>query len=148
VSRRANAQPSLTESEQRAHFSLWAMLAAPLLAGNDIRTMSDQTRAILTNRDVIAVDQDPLAAQAAASPRDNRVLVKPLSDGAVAVTLFNAGDQPATIATSASAAGLRNARCYAVRDLWAHTDTTTAGDITRTVAPHDVAMLRISPACS
>jgi alpha-galactosidase len=144
---RAKGQPSLTESEQRAHFSLWAMLAAPLLAGNDVRTMSDQTRAILTNRDVIAVDQDPLVAQAAASPRDNRVLVKPLADGAVAVALFNAGDQPVDIATSASAAGLRGARCYAVRDLWTHTDTPTAGEIARTVAPHDVVMLRISPAC-
>jgi alpha-galactosidase len=147
VSWRANGQPSLTESEQRAHFSLWAMLAAPLLAGNDVRTMSDQTRAILTNRDVIAVDQDPLAAQATTSPRDNRVLVKPLADDAVAVALFNAGDQPADIATSASAAGLQDARCYAVRDLWTHTDTTTVDAITRTVAPHDVAMLRISPTC-
>ena len=147
VSWRANAQPGLTESEQRAHFSLWAMLAAPLLAGNDVRAMSDQTRAILTNRDVIAIDQDPLAVQAAASPPDNRVLVKPLSDGAAAVVLFNADTQPADITTSASASGLHGARCYAVRDLWTHTETTTAGDITRTVAPHDVAMLRISPAC-
>jgi alpha-galactosidase len=147
VSWRANAQPGLTESEQRAHFSLWAMLAAPLLAGNDVRTMSDQTRAILTNRDVIAIDQDPLAVQAAASPQDNRVLVKPLSDGAAAVVLFNADTQPADITTSASASGLHGARCYAVRDLWTHTETTTAGDITRTVAAHDVAMLRISPAC-
>ena len=144
---RANAQPGLTESEQRAHFSLWAMLAAPLLAGNDVRIMSDQTRAILTNRDVIAIDQDPLAVQAAASPQDNRVLVKPLSDGAAAVVLFNADTQPADITTSASASGLHGARCYAVRDLWTHTETTTAGDITRTVAAHDVAMLRISPAC-
>jgi alpha-galactosidase len=147
VSWRANAQPSLTESEQRAHFSLWAMLAAPLVAGNDVRTMSDQTRAILTNRDVIAVDQDPLTAQATALPRDNRVLVKPLSDDAVAVTLFNAADQPADIATSASIAGLRDSPCYTVRDLWTHTDTTTAGAIARTVAPHDVAMLRVSPTC-
>ena len=144
---RANAQPGLTESEQRAHFSLWAMLAAPLLAGNDVRTMSDQTRAILTNRDVIAIDQDPLAVQAAASPQDSRVLVKPLSDGTAAVVLFNGDTQPADITTSASASGLHGARCYAVRDLWTHTETTTAGDITRTVAAHDVAMLRISPAC-
>jgi alpha-galactosidase len=147
VSWRANAQPSLTESEQRSHFSLWAMLAAPLLAGNDIRTMSDQTRAMLTNRDVIAVDQDPLVAQATALPPDNRVLVKPLSGGAVAVVLFDAADQPADISTTASAAGLQNARCYTVRDLWSHTETTTAGDLTRTVAPHDVVMLRVSPAC-
>jgi alpha-galactosidase len=147
VSWRVNAQPSLTDSEQRTHFSLWAMLAAPLLAGNDIRTMTDQTRAILTNRDVIAVDQDPLAARAAPSSNDARVLVKPLSDGAVVIVLFNASDRPADIAASASAAGLPGARCYAVRDLWTHIDTTTVGDITRTVAPHDVAMLRISPAC-
>jgi alpha-galactosidase len=147
VSWRANAQPSLTESEQRSHFSLWAMLAAPLLAGNDIRTMSDQTRAMLVNRDVIAVDQDPLVAQATSSPRDNRVLVKPLSDGAVAVALFNAGDQPAVVATSASAAGLRKASCYTVRDLWTHIATTTVGDLTRVVAPHDVVMLRIAPTC-
>jgi alpha-galactosidase len=73
--------------------------------------------------------------------------VKPLSDGAAAVVLFNADTQPADITTSASASGLHGARCYAVRNLWTHTETTTAGDITRTVAPHDVAMLRISPAC-
>jgi alpha-galactosidase len=137
----------LTESEQHVHFSLWAMLAAPLLAGNDIRTMSDQTRAILTNRDVISVDQDPLAAQATPSPQDNRVLMKPLSDGAAAVVLFNPDTQPATIAATATAAGLPVAQCYAVRDLWTHTDTTTTGEIARAVAPHDVAMLRISPAC-
>jgi alpha-galactosidase len=65
----------------------------------------------------------------------------------VAVALFNAGDQPADIAASASTAELRGARCYAVRDLWTHTDTTTVGEVTRTVAPHDVAMLRITPAC-
>jgi alpha-galactosidase len=147
VSWRAYTQPSLSESEQRAQFSLWAMLAAPLLAGNDIRTMSDQTRAILTNRDVIAVDQDRLAVQASASPRDTRVLVKPLSDGGAAVALFNADSQPADITTRAPGAGLHGAPCYAVRDLWTHTETTTAGDITRTVAPHDVAMLRISPGC-
>jgi len=147
VSWRANAQPSLTESEQRAHFSLWAMLAAPLLAGNDIRTMTDQTRAILTDGDVIAVDQDPSAAPATQSPNDARVLVKPLSGSAAAVVLFNPDSQPAEITTSASAAGLQGAPCYTVRDLWAHTQSTTAGEIKRTVAPHDVAMLRIFPTC-
>jgi alpha-galactosidase len=147
VSWLANTQPSLTESEQRAHFSLWAMLAAPLLAGNDVRTMSDQTRAILTNHEVVAIDQDPLALQAVASSQDKRVLVKPLSDGAAAVVLFNSDTQPADITTSASVAGLHGAPCYVVRDLWTHTETTTAGEITRKVAPHDVAMLRISPAC-
>jgi alpha-galactosidase len=147
VSWRANGQPSLTEPEQRAHFSLWAMLAAPLLAGNDIRTMDDQTRDVLTNRDVIAVDQDSLVVEATASPQDNRVLVKPLSGGGVAVALFNSDDKPADIATSTAAAGLRGAPCYTVRDLWSHIQTTTTGEIRRTVAPHDVAMLRVWSTC-
>jgi hypothetical protein len=66
---RANAQPALTESEQHSHFSLWAMLGAPLIAGNDVRSMTDATRAILTNADVISVDQDPLVAEAAPAQR-------------------------------------------------------------------------------
>jgi alpha-galactosidase len=144
---RATAQPSLTESEQRAHFSLWAMLAAPLIAGNDVRSMSDSTRNILTNVEVIDVDQDSLVARAAPSVQDPRVLVKPLADGAVAVALFNADQQPATIAVDATAVGLPRRPCYTVRDLWSHTDTAGAGQLSRTVAPHDVAMLRISPRC-
>ena len=144
---RATAQPSLTESEQRAHFSLWAMLAAPLIAGNDVRSMTDSTRNILTNVDVIDVDQDSLVARAAPSVQDPRVLIKPLADGTVAVALFNADQQPATIAVDATAVGLPRGPCYTVRDLWSHTDTTVAGQISRTVAPHDVAMLRISPRC-
>ena len=82
-------RPDLTDTEQRAHFSLWAMLAAPLLAGNDVRSMDDRTRAILTNRDVIAVDQDPLVLQGLPLLDDPRIIVKPLADGSVAVALFN-----------------------------------------------------------
>src|SRR5258705_957001 len=95
---RATAQPGLTESEQRAHFSLWAMLAAPLIAGNDVRSMTDSTRNILTNVDVIDVDQDSLVARAAPSVQDPRVLIKPLAAGTGASACFNADDQPATIA--------------------------------------------------
>ncbi|MDT5244377.1 MAG: alpha-galactosidase, partial [Mycobacterium sp.] len=132
---------------QRAHFSLWAMLAAPLIAGNDVRSMTDSTRNILTNVDAIDVDQDSLVARAAPSVQDPRVLIKPLADGSVAVALFNADQRPATIAVDATAVGLPRGPCYTVRDLWSHTDTTGAGQISRTVAPHDVAMLRISPRC-
>jgi alpha-galactosidase len=144
---RATAQPGLTESEQRSHFSLWAMLAAPLIAGNDVRSMSEATRAILTNSDVIAVDQDPLVAPAVPSQRDPRVLVKPLAGGDVAVVLFNADDRAATITTNAKTVGLPSVPCYSVRDLWSHTDSTGAGEISRLIAPHDVAMLRISTHC-
>lgn len=149
VRRIATAQPGLSETEQRSHFSLWAMLAAPLIAGNDLRTMSPITREILTNRDVIAVDQDPLLARATVSRRDGRVWVKPLADGAAAVALFNAADVPARIWTSASEAGLPPVPCYRVRDVWAKTWSTTTDEIgAMDVAPHGVVMLRITPTCS
>ena len=144
---RATAQPSLTESEQRTHFSLWAMLTAPLIAGNDVRSMTEATRDILTNADVIAVDQDPLVAKAVPSQQDPRALVKPLAGGDMAVALFNADDHPATITASAEAVGLPSVPCYSIRDLWSHTESTGAGDISRLVAPHDVAMVRISARC-
>ena len=141
-------QPNLSDTEQRAHLSLWAMLAAPLIAGNDVRAMSAATRDIFTNRDVIAVDQDPLVKPAEPLANDSRVLVKPLADGASAVALFNSGEAPATITTNTSAVGLPTASCYTVRDLWAHNDTTTTGDITSSqLPPHAVALLRITPAC-
>jgi alpha-galactosidase len=140
-------RPDLTDAEQRAHFSLWAMLAAPLLAGNDVRSMTQQTRDILTNRDVIAVDQDSLLVQGLPLPNDDRVIVKPLADGAAAVALFNADPGPVSIRTDATTIGLSAAHCFAVRDLWAHTDATTTGDVEATVPGHGVAMLRVTPRC-
>ncbi len=143
-----DSQPNLSDTEQRAHLSLWAMLAAPLIAGNDVRSMSAATRDILTNRDVIAVDQDPLVKPARPLATDSRVLVRPLDDGASAVAFFNSGEAPATITTNASAIGLTSASCYTVRDLWAHDETTTTGDVTSGVLPaHAVALLRITPSC-
>jgi alpha-galactosidase len=141
-------QPNLTESEQRAHLSLWAMLAAPLLAGNDIRSMTAATRDMLTNRDVIAVDQDPKVEPAHRLPADPRVLVKPLDDGAVAVAFVNSSETPATITTSATTTGLPPGACYTAKDLWSHRETTTAGTLTSgALPPHAVALLRITPGC-
>ena len=141
-------RPSLSEVEQRAHFSLWAMLAAPLLAGNDVRSMPVDTNAILTNREVIAVDQDPLAIGGRAVAGNSRIMAKPLVDGSVAVALFNPDKQPASIQTSATAIGLKSERCYTVRDLWTHTDTSSRGDIEGADIPsHGVAVLRVTPTC-
>jgi alpha-galactosidase len=148
LARLLDAQPSLTDTEQRAHFSLWAMLAAPLIAGNDLRSMTGPTRDILTNRDVIAVDQDPRVGPARPLPADPRMLVRPLHDGAVAVAFVNPSESPATITTSATEIALPHASCYRVRDLWAHTDTTTSGAITSGAIPaHAVTLLRITPTC-
>jgi alpha-galactosidase len=114
----------MTAVEYRTHFSLWAIMAAPLIAGNDIRTMSDTTREILTNREVIAVDQDSLGVQGwlVAQPApDLQVWMKPLRGGARAVALVNRTEAPAEITVEWTAIGLRPGAA-AVRDLWAHRD--------------------------
>ena len=120
---RSGQANSTSTARSRAHFSLWAMPAAPLLTGNDVRTMSPQTLDILTNRDVIAVDQDPLVAQGHPLDSDPRVWVKPLADGAVAVALTNAGNDAGDVGTTAAAVGLSSHGCYRVRDLWTHTES-------------------------
>jgi alpha-galactosidase len=124
------------------------MLSAPLIAGNDIRSMTGQTRDILTNRDVIAVDQDPKVTPAHALATDPRVFVKPLSDGSVAVAFFNSGEDPVTIGTVAGDIGLATAPCYSVRDLWSHAETTSAGPLGSGALPaHATALLRVSGGC-
>jgi alpha-galactosidase len=140
------AQTDLTPAEKRTHLSLWAMLSAPLIAGNDVRSMTSQTRDILTNREVIAVDQDSRSAAPKPVNGDDRVLVKPLADGAVAVALYNPTDAPAVIDTTAGDLGLDAASCYRTRDLWKHTEASTVGDIgAADLAPHAVALLRVTP---
>jgi alpha-galactosidase len=138
---------TLSPAEEQAHLSLWAMLSAPLIAGNDVRTMSDSTRAVLTDAGVIAIDQDPRVAPAVPLPREHRILTKPLSDGSVAVALLNPGEQPLTLATSATEAGLAQARSYTAHDIWAATTTVTDGRIAAPDIPaHGVVLLRITAA--
>lgn len=137
----------LTDDENRAHFSLWALLNAPLIAGNDVRSMSKDVRSILTNRDVIAVDQDWGGRQGAKvrDDGDTEVWAKPMSDGSVAVILLNRGRGPVEIATSADAIGVKSAAHYTVRDLWKHTDASSDGVIKASVPTHAVAMFRVWP---
>ena len=135
----------LTADESRAHFSLWALLNAPLIAGNDLRTMSKEVRDILTNREVIAVDQD-WGGRQGYRVRDagkTQVWVKPMSDGSVAVILLNPGRGPVDIEATAQEIGLKHADDYAVRDLWQHTDSVSHGRIEANVATHSAAMFRV-----
>jgi alpha-galactosidase len=138
----------MTDTEYRSHFSLWAMMNAPLLIGSDLRDVGQATYDILTNRDVIALDQDTLGVQA--TEIDNtggrHVLVKPLDNGDVAVALFNETGSATRIATTAAAAGLSNATSYTLRDLWTKATTTTTGAITATVQPHATVVYRVSRA--
>ena len=134
----------MTDDEYRTHMSLWALTASPLLAGNDIRTMTDATKAILLNREVIAVDQDALGKQA--SPVKSGDLdrwVKPLTDGSVAVGVVNMGGSEATVNVKASELGLSGVK--SARDLWKHTDVAFKdGAYTAKVPSHGVLMLRVS----
>jgi alpha-galactosidase len=138
-------------TEDRAHFSLWAIMAAPLIAGNDVRSMSTTTRDILTNAEVIAVDQDVLGIQGrvVASPAtDQQVWSKTLSGTNVrAVVLFNRGSGSASITVKWSDLGLP-AGSASVRDLWSHTDLGSFDQsYTATGIPsHGVAMLKVTSA--
>ncbi|MFC8094569.1 NPCBM/NEW2 domain-containing protein [Streptomyces sp. NPDC057301] len=136
----------MTDVEYRSHFSLWAAMAAPLIAGADLRTASKSTLDIYLNREVIAVDQDRLGRQGTIISNDNGhwVLAKPLASGDVAVTLFNETDTPAAIGTSADAVGLPDRPAYVLRDLWKHSNTETAGQIRANVPAHGTVMYRVS----
>ncbi|GGO22958.1 alpha-galactosidase [Microbispora rosea subsp. aerata] len=133
---------SVTGTEGRAHFSLWALLNAPLIAGNDLRTMSAETREILTNTEVIAVNQDWGGRQGHKISDNGNLEVwrKPMSNGSVAVVLLNRGNGTATVSTTTSALGLGAASSYQVRDLWAHTTFSSTGTISAQVPAHGAAM--------
>ncbi|MBN1759807.1 MAG: T9SS type A sorting domain-containing protein, partial [Chitinispirillaceae bacterium] len=151
-------------AEDRAHFSLWCMMAAPLIAGNDIRNMSNTTRDILTNGEVIRVDQDSLGKQGVrVKSGDSEVWVKKLlsqsydkSDTNYAVLFFNrnnGGSVSMSITASeignAVGGGIQEGDTYLVRDVWGHQDLGewTAGTYTTPspVGVHDVFMIRLSP---
>src|SRR5438034_946859 len=137
----------MSETEYATHFGLWALMSAPLIAGNDLRTMDASTRAILTNAEVIAVDQDPNAFQAI-KVHDNgagqEVWSKPLaSSGSRAVGLLNRGRAAATIGVDWSAIGLGTGSAT-VRDLEAQQDRGTFVDSYSVSVPeHGLALLRI-----
>jgi alpha-galactosidase len=136
----------MTDTEYRSHFSLWAIMAAPLLAGTDLREATPATMAIYLNEDVIAVDQDPLGVQGSVVKSDGTHLVfaKPLANGEVAVALFNSGDAPATMSATAAQAGLKKAPAYALEDLWSKNVTETAGIVTAGVPAHGTVIYRVA----
>ena len=133
----------MSATEYKTHMSLWCMLAAPLIAGNDIRTMSAETRDILTNREVIAVDQDVLGRQGTRLFARNGVEVwgKPLNGGGLALALFDRGEAQATASFSWADAGLPG-KPSSVRDLWRHSNVTPADEGLNVAVPaHGVVML-------
>jgi len=140
--------PGMTMADNRAMFSLWCMMAAPLIAGNDIRTMSDEVLQILINKEAIAIDQDPLGKQGWRFFGDPRleIWVRELSGGDWAVCVMNPSDEARECSvTWAQLGGLVPAKAL-VRDIWQHKDlgcTESVPSVTRTLAPHDVMMFRL-----
>jgi alpha-galactosidase len=138
----------LSDSEYRSHFSLWAMMAAPLIAGNDVANMSDATRAILLNREVIAVDQDPLGVQGHRVWKEgtSEIWLKPLSGGRQALLLFNRATASATITATWDMLGRPAGATLRLRDVWSHRDLPRArGLYSALVPPHGVEMVVVRP---
>ena len=138
----------MSTTEYRSHFSLWAMLAAPLIAGNDLRNMTPEIRAILTNKEVIAVDQDPLGRQGRRVWKDGDLEIwsKPMQDGSRALVLLNRGESSHEITVSWEQIGYPAHLGAAVRDLWAHKDLGEfTGKFSAPVESHGVVVVRVSP---
>ena len=138
----------LTTTENRTHFSLWAMMAAPLIAGNDLRNMSPDVKEILTNKEVIAVDQDALGRQGRRVWKngDLEVWAKQLQDGSRAVVLLNRGASQQTVTATWEQIGYPDHLSASVRDLWAHKDLGKfTGKFSAPVESHGVVVVTVKP---
>jgi alpha-galactosidase len=147
----------LTPAENRTHFSLWCMLAAPLIAGNDMRKMDGQTKDVLTNKEVIALDQDSVGVEAMKySEKDSlQVWFKPLMNGHWAACFVNRSNKPKQIEFDWQKEIVKDelskrelnaqATTYKLRDLWSKKDIgDTKKSLKTTIGPHDVAVVRLS----
>ncbi|KAH7689998.1 Glycoside hydrolase family 27 protein [Dioscorea alata] len=136
----------MTTEEYRAHFSLWALAKAPLLIGCDVRSMSSETKDILGNSEVIAVNQDGLGVQGRKVKSNNglEVWAGALSGGRVAVVLLNRSGSQASITANWSDIGLQSSQAE-VRDLWKHSTSKAKGQITSTVDSHACKMYVLTP---
>jgi alpha-galactosidase len=138
----------MSETEYRSHFSLWAIMAAPLLIGTDLRKIQQQYLDILLNKEVIAVDQDPLGIQGKRIRVKHgvHVIVKPLQGGDLALALFNQTDATVPVKVTTAELGLKATRKYRVRDLWQHSDAPLADSVAVELPAHATAIYRIGVA--
>jgi alpha-galactosidase len=135
----------LTAAQFRTQFSMWAMLAAPLMISDDMTSMSPESQETVENREVIAIDQDRAGIQGTllSSSGDGQIWVKPLSDGSRAVAFLNRGPNPVSLATTALAVGMPHAASYTLRDLWTHTSASTSGAIAAEVPRESTVLYRV-----
>lgn len=145
----------MTEDEDRAHFSLWAMLASPLILGNDLRNMPDATRRILSNRDVIAVSQDKLGIPAWRFLATGQLeyWARPMADGEWALLVLNRGEQAVTLNYDWKAHSISDdlskreldfkKAVYNWREIWGGKSGDTSRKLDAKLAPHSVLLLRL-----
>ena len=141
-----DVQRPLTEAERRSHFAFWCLLAAPLMIGADLTSLSDFDRELLTNERLLAIDQDPLGVQGTPDRRDGdeEVWSKRLQDGG-AVAFHNRGDAEREISTHVSAVDVPGgADHYRVCDCWTSNEWETGGSLAMTVEPRDTAIVRVT----
>ena len=134
----------MTDTEYRTHMSLWSMLAAPLIAGNDVRNMSASIHDILTNREAIAIDQDKTGRQGRRvwQSGQQEVWRKDLANGEAALAVFNRAPQEATVTFRWADAGIKPPS--RIRDLWRHAELKSAGsEFSASVPAHGVVLLRV-----
>ncbi len=137
----------LTAAEYRTHVSLWAMLAAPLIAGHDVRSSTPETVALLTNRQVIAIDQDPLGrpGRRVVQREPLEVWTRALDGKRTAVALFNRGTEPATVEATFTELGIEGRP--SADDAWAERSVELPeGRVSAQVEPHGVVLLVLQPA--
>lgn len=152
----------MSEAEDRSHFAMWAMLAAPLIAGNDLRNMSAHTKALLTNKDIIAVDQDKLGIQGfnyikgvKKAAKDNlQIWFKPLDNGDWAMAILNRSDdkrefyfdwkRESVIDTLSKREANFNSQNYRVKNLWDKSITGTDKIMQQTIDAHDTLIMRLT----
>jgi alpha-galactosidase len=147
----------MSYTEDKAHFSLWCMLAAPLMAGNDLHKMSEQTKNILINKDAIAVDQDPLGIEGFRffSADSLEIWIKPLSNGDLAACFLNRSEQPQNVSFDWKANPIMDKisntdvdfkkTTFKLRDLWTKKDLgATQKVFKQSIAAHDVVLLKLS----
>jgi alpha-galactosidase len=135
----------MTAAEYRTHMSLWALLAAPLIAGHDVRSSAPDTVALLTNREVIAIDQDPRGrpGRRVVQRGPLEVWTRPLEGKRTAVALFNRGAMPAKIEASFAELGIDGRP--AALDVWAQRSLELGGSVSADVEPHGVLLLVLEP---
>ncbi|MEU8130916.1 ricin-type beta-trefoil lectin domain protein [Micromonospora sp. NPDC049049] len=135
----------MNDTEMRSHFAMWAIMASPLIAGNDVRNMNAATQTILKNANLIAINQDSLGLQGAQVSFDGtrRVLAKRLANGDVAVALLNQGGSTTTISTTTAAIG-KSGSSFTLVEAWTGGTSTSSGTISASVPAHGTVVYRVS----